>query len=243
MQQYFMDSCLKETIFFNDEQSHHITHVVRMKEGEIVKCVDQDEHAAYYTIHYENRKTMGLLKEKIEESPSKIRIYLGMSLIKKEKWEYCLQKSCECGAYTIYPFISSRSIVKVKDDKNDKKLERWQKIALEACEQSKQSHLCQIETIASYEEMMNIEADLKLIAYENADVKGQNLARVLSMHEHIESVLLLIGPEGGFSEKEVETAVAKGFVCISLGKRILRAETAAVCGINMLTYHYEMLGV
>lgn len=242
MQQYFIDEKVKDKIQFNDEQAHHIKNVMRMKEGNIVKVVDDEENAAYVCIHYENKQVFGLLKEEIVTNDMKLKIKLAMALIKKEKWEFCVQKACECGAYEIVPFVSSRSVVKISDEKNDKKLERWQKIASEACEQSKQNHCCEIQKVSSFDEIIDVKADLKLIAYENADKIANNLARVCIDHPNIKSVVVMIGPEGGFSEAEVRKAMDKGFVCISLGQSILRAETAAICSINMLKYHYEILG-
>lgn len=242
MQQYFIDEKISNQIHFNDEQSHHIKNVMRMKEGTIVKVVDDEENAALVTIHYENKNVYGLLDQTIEKDESKLQIKLGMALIKKDKWEFCIQKSCECGVYEILPFESSRCVVKISDEKNNKKLERWQKIASEACEQSKQNHLCEIKQVSMFDEILDIEADLKLIAYENADKIAHNLAAVCFNHPNIQSIFVLIGPEGGFSESEVHKAIDKGFICISLGKSILRAETAAVSSINMLKYHYEILG-
>ena len=243
MQQYFINDIIKEKIEFNDEQAHHIKNVMRMKENEIVKIVDIHENSALVKIHYESKKVFGLLKEMISDiASSNIRIHLGMALIKKDKWEFCIQKSCECGAYEIHPFIASRSVVKISDEKNDKKLERWQKIASEACEQSKQNHCCKINDIHSFDEICDFETDLKLIAYENADRIANNLASVCNTHPNIKSILILIGPEGGFSEAEVKKVISKGFYCVSLGNSILRAETAAITAINMLTYHYDILG-
>ena len=243
MQQYFIQTNIEDKILFNDEQAHHIKNVMRMKENEIVKVVDSNENAAYVMIHYESKKVYGILKERIiDELTSSIKIILGMALIKKDKFEFCIQKACECGVYEIIPFVSSRCVVKISDEKNDKKIERWQKIASEACEQSKQNHCCVIEDILSFDDMLNVDADLKLIAYENADRIANNLASVCLSNPNVHSVLVLIGPEGGFSESEVQKALSQGFICVSLGKSILRAETAAISAINMLTYHYDILG-
>lgn len=242
MQQYFIDEKVSEKVCFNDEQAHHIKNVMRMKEGSIVKVVDDEENAALVTIHYENKLVYGLLHEELDVSDSKIQIKLAMALIKKDKFEFCIQKSCECGAYEIHPFVSSRCVVKIADEKNDKKLDRWQKIASEACEQSKNNHLCEIKPVCTFNEMLECDADLKLIAYENADRIANNLASVCLKNKDIKTILVMIGPEGGFSEDEVQKAISHGYICVSLGNSILRAETAAICSINMLKYHYEILG-
>lgn len=241
MQQYFIDSKVLDTIEFNEEQSFHIQRVLRMKEGTVVKVVDADENAAFVTIHYEQKKVLGILKEKLEPQKRKIRITLAASLIKKDKWDFCIQKACECGAYTIAPFVSERSIVRIQDEKNEKKRMRWQKIALEACEQSKQDHCTQIMDVCEFSEILEMKSDLKLIAYENADRIASNIATILKKNPDVKDILIVIGPEGGFSEEEVKKALDHDFVCVSLGESILRAETASICAITMLRYHYELL--
>ena len=242
MQQYFIDEDIQEVIHFNDEQMHHIKNVMRMKEEALVKVVDRKENAALVSIHYDSKRVFGHLVQYLEKESMGIQILLGMALIKKDKWEFCIQKACECGAYEIYPFSSSRSVVKIADEKNEKKKERWQKIASEACEQYKQNHFCEIKEIVSFDELLDVKADLKLIAYENADRIANNLASVCFQHPLVQSILIVIGPEGGFSESEIQKALHKGFTCISLGNRILRAETAAISALSMLNYHYEILG-
>ena len=99
-----------------------------------------------------------------------------------------------------------------------------------------------INDILTYDEICKLDFDLKLIAYENADKIANNLASVCVQHKDAKKILVLIGPEGGFSESEVTKALSNGFICVSLGKSILRAETAAISAINMLTYHYDILG-
>ena len=244
MQQYFLDQSVQchETVEMNEEQAHHIRHVLRMKENTRIRIVDENQCVYFAHVLYENEKTLAYIEEAFDaKSESSIQIRFLMGLIKQEKWDYCIQKCCEAGVNEIIPFVSKRSVVKIKEDKNDNKLKRWNKIALEACEQSKRSHCVTVAPAMSLKEALNLEADLKLIAYECADVKGMNLASVLRKNPHIQSVLICVGCEGGFDPSEVEEAIQKGFICVSLGPRILRAETAAVSMINYLTYHYDML--
>lgn len=241
MQQYFLNQKLEEKIYFDPLQSHHIKNVMRMKKGSVIKAVDPDEHSALYTIDYEDHQVIGKLKEMLPEEKSAIEIILLMALIKKDKWDFCIQKACECSAYTILPFVSERCVVQL-DEKKEKKLIRWQKIASEACEQSKQNHLCEIKEPVSFSKALQVDADLKLIAYENADLQAHNLVAVLNNAQNVKRVAVMIGPEGGFSDHEIESALKSGFTCVSLGKSILRAETAAISALSMLKYHYEILG-
>ena len=121
--------------------------------------------------------------------------------------------------------ISSRCVVKAKEEKADKKLMRWNKIALEACEQCKRAHQTPVLASADFDQVLGVQADLKLIAYEDADLKACNLAAVFKEHPDISSIAVMIGPEGGFSLEEVAKAEAFGFVRVSLGTAIFRAES------------------
>lgn len=245
MQQYFVNEKVnvKDQILVSDEQAHHIRHVLRMKENTVIRIVDEDKQVFFAHVKYEGKQVLAVIDEVCEKtSESSLQLTLLMGLIKQDKWDFCIQKCCEVGVYEIQPFISQRSVVKVKEEKNDNKLKRWNKIALEACEQSKRSHQVQVKAPLSFKEVIEMEADLKLIAYEDADVKGMNLASVLKKEKNIHSVLMMVGCEGGFDPSEVQLALEKGFQCVSLGPRILRAETAAISFINYLTYHYDCLG-
>lgn len=244
MQQYFVNTSIEENekIYFDSEQSHHIKKVLRMKEGTVVRVVGTSNTVGLAEIGYDGQTCYGEVIEVLAcDSESKVKMTLCMGLIKKDKWDFCIQKACECGATTIVPFVSSRSVVKVSEEKSDKKLLRWNKIALEACEQSKRSVATQVSEVVSFKELMSLDADLKIIAYEDADVLGANLAHVLKEHPTCSSMLIAIGPEGGFERTEIDYAVDHGFVCVSLGKRILRAETAAMSALTMVSYHYDML--
>lgn len=244
MQQYFTNQTIQlhEAVLMEPKQAHHIQHVLRMKENSVVRIVDSNQQVYFGHIHYDSQQVFVIVDSICtKNSESKIKITLLMGLIKQEKWDYCIQKCCECGVHEIIPFTSQRSVVKVKEEKNNHKLARWNTIALEACEQSKRSHCVPIQAPRTLKEALSIEADLKLIAYEDADVKGMNVANVLKQHPNIQSVCICVGSEGGFDAQEVQAAIQQGFICVSLGSRILRAETAAVSFINYLTYHYDML--
>ena len=212
-----------------------------MKNETIVRVVDSKAQAFYASILYEDNHPFAKVIEEIKETgESRIKITLYMGLIKGEKWDYLIQKACECGVYSIVPAMSSRSVVKIKEEKNDRKLERWNKIAAEACEQCKRVH--QVE-VSNPIELKNIQPDdsLKLIAYEDADVHGSNMAKLLINNDK-NDISILIGPEGGFSKEEVKHMQSMGYQCISLGTRIFRAETAALFALNAITYHYDLLG-
>lgn len=246
MQQYFLDGNVQigEQVLLNEEQAHHISHVLRMKQGDVVRVIDVQHIPYLATVTFEGKQVYALIKEQLkDETKLPVDLYLAQGLIKNDKWDYVLQKASELGVHTIYPFTSRRSVVKYIEDKKDKKLVRWNKICLEACEQSKRSTLVEVKAPCNIKDLINIPADLKIIAYEDADYHSVTLARILKKHHHVTSILFVIGCEGGFDVEEVAYLEEHGFLRVSLGSRILRAETAAVSVISTTGFYYEMIGV
>lgn len=240
MQQYFIKENVKlnDMIIFTKEQSNHIQKVMRMNAGEIVKIVDRLGNPFLAEIIYEEKKLYGKVFEKLEKTLEKVEITLIQGMIKKEKWEFLIQKCCELGVTRIVPMISSRTIVKV--DANDaKKIERYNKIALEACEQCKRDTIVKVEAPIRFKEISKYKSELNIIAYEDVKFNSKKLKEVLDTHQDVKRITYVIGSEGGFSQDEVETLQMEGFICVSLGKRILRAETAAMSVVDVTNYHLD----
>lgn len=243
MQQYFIENKLEVNaeVVFNPEQSHHIKNVLRMKSDTTIRLVDSLSNAYYASIFYRDSCVLAKVKERIlKSSESKIQITLYMGLIKGEKWDYLIQKACECGVHTIVPLLTSRCVVKVKTEKNDRKRERWNKIAMEACEQCKRTHMVEVLDPVELKDLKKVDG-LGLIAYEDADFHSANLAACLKGN-NATHIAIVIGPEGGFSPQEVARITDLGYQCVSLGERILRAETAALFTLNAIVYHFDLLG-
>lgn len=243
MQQYFIEheANINDIVELNEEQAHHIKTVMRMKENDVIRIVDSMENAFFAKVIYDGKKVKASLtdiSDKKCENP--VEIILLMGLIKKDKWDVCIQKACECGVHTIIPFTSIRSVVHPTDT-TDKKVERWNKIAMEACEQCKRNHLVEVMKPMSLKDALkNIQADYKIIAYEDANIKGMSLKKILKTYEDPKKIIICIGVEGGFDPKEVQFAIEQGYDCVSLGGRILRAETAAMSMLSQLCYEYEL---
>ncbi|MEG0177464.1 16S rRNA (uracil(1498)-N(3))-methyltransferase [Anaerorhabdus sp.] len=234
MQQYFVQGeiTVNSTFEFDKEQSHHIQDVLRMKEGTIVRLVNQQQDAGFAKIQYQNKQVMGTVYEvDPNNTEMKCKVTLCVGLIKKEKWDYLLQKCTELGVSCIVPFESSRTVVKAKDEKVSKKLERWNKIVQEASEQSKRNGIVTIVEPISFKDIKKYKQTLNCVAYEDAKYTGEKLRDLL---KETSSVTLVIGPEGGFDQNEIDSLVKDGFHCISLGKRILRAETAATYALSAI---------
>lgn len=240
MQQYFITEKVKlnDMITFSKEQSNHIQKVMRMNQGDIVKVVDVEGKPFLTEITYLDKKLYAKVVEELDSVVDKVEINLVQGMIKKEKWEFLIQKCCELGVTKIVPMISSRTIVKV--DANDtKKIERYNKIALEACEQCKRDTIVNVSAPIRFKDVNEYRSDLNIIAYEDADFKSMKLKDVLEAHKDVKSITYVIGSEGGFSQEEVVKLQESGFICVSLGKRILRAETAAMSVVNVTHYHLD----
>ena len=172
------------------------------------------------------------------ELPAKITLFQGLP--KGDKVEYIIQKAVELGVYRIVLVDTKRTVVKLDEKKASKKMERYNAIALSAAKQAKRSIIPKVEGVLSLKEALKDaqELDEILIPYENAE--GISYAReVVKNLKEKESIGVFIGPEGGFAEEEVEKAKEQGAKCITLGKRILRTETAALTALSILMFELE----
>ena len=168
------------------------------------------------------------------------RIYLFQGLPKADKMELIIQKAVELGAYEIIPVETKRCVVKLDGKKAAKKVERWQQIAESAAKQSKRMLIPNVHQVLSFKEALKYaeSMDIRLIPYELA--KGmQETKEILAAIEQGQSIGIFIGPEGGFEEKEVEAAISEGAKPITLGKRILRTETAGLAILSVLMFQLE----
>lgn len=245
MQQYFYSkrAQINDYIVLNDEQAHHVSHVLRMRENDVVRIVDKENTMFFAHLLFEGKKVIAHLDQKIEDhTRNAVRITLLQGMIKKEKWDYVLQKSAELGVDCIVPFTSSRTVVKAKEERMDKKLLRWNKILLEACEQCKRSTLVDLKEPCLLKDAARYKSELNIIAYEDAGATSEKLHRLLAKYPKISSVTIAIGSEGGFSKEEVSMLMEMGYHRVSLGARILRAETAALAAIHGTSFYYDMAG-
>jgi 16S rRNA (uracil1498-N3)-methyltransferase len=183
--------------------------------------------------------------EETKELP--IQVAIASGLPKGDKLELIIQKATELGAHKFVPFNAARSIVKWDDKKGDKKLERWKKIAKEAAEQSHRSIVPTITKPFSFESLIQDSKnfDYKIVAYEEEAKAGEksHFASLLSKMETGQSLLVVFGPEGGLTEKEVQKLMDNGFLACGLGPRILRTETAPFYVLSAISYHFELQGV
>ena len=221
---------------------NHIRNVLRMKPGEAVRIADclgacyEGEIGEISS----DQVIVRLMGNRVESTELPVRVTLFQGLPKSDKMELIIQKNTELGVSGIVPVATSRAVVKLDEKKADGKVKRWNGIAEAAAKQSKRTLIPEVCPVISFKKAL-AEAekyDVKLMPYENAEGMAFT-RRCIGEIWPGATVAVFIGPEGGFSEEEVEAASAVGFVPITLGRRILRTETAGMCVLSMLGYVLE----
>ena len=246
MQRFFVEPHqIEETahqIHITGTDVNHISNVLRMKQGEEVWISDGGKKEYRCAIEAFSQEEVLLhiiyAQEPDYELPS--RIYLFQGLPKADKMELIIQKAVELGAYEVIPVETKRCVVKLDGKKAAKKVDRWQQIAESAAKQSKRMLIPNVHQIMTFKEALSYaqSMDIRLIPYELA--KGmQETKEILTAIEPGQSIGIFIGPEGGFEEKEVEAAIEEGAKPITLGRRILRTETAGLAILSVLMFQLE----
>ncbi|MCM3586280.1 16S rRNA (uracil(1498)-N(3))-methyltransferase [Mesobacillus maritimus] len=248
MQRYFVNNPSEDGRFqIIGDDYHHLVRVMRMKQGDQIICVSPNGDSALCEIaEITADQAIADIVKWNEDSPElPIQITIASGLPKGDKLELIIQKGTELGAYGFIPFIAARSVVKWDEKKSKKKVERWQKIAKEAAEQSHRTKIPNVEEPFNFKELVELgnQFDYKLIAYEEEARKGEAsvLVDVFSTMQPKQSLLVVFGPEGGLTEKEVAMLTEKGFLSCGLGPRILRTETAPLYLLSAASYHFELM--
>lgn len=232
------DQIQGDTVTIRGTDVNHIKNVLRMRPGEEILICNGQGKDCYCII---NKVSEGEITAEIKERKDtgtelKSRITLFQGLPKKDKIELIIQKAVELGVYEIVPVMTKRVIVKLEDKKKEeKKLERWQAIAEEAAKQSGRGIIPVIKPVISYKEALTEAGNMgrAVIPYENAS--GMSYTRELLQNIGlVDTIGIFIGPEGGFEESEIELATAQKVIPITLGKRILRTETAGLAVLSMI---------
>lgn len=234
MQRYFSKKDNNKFILNNDD-SYHITKVMRMNINDNIEVVDDNKCYLCKIISIENNVVAEIEKEIIEERELELEITIAQSLVKEQKMDYILQKTTELGISEIIPLQVDRSIIKI-NDKKDKKTDRWQKIVKEASEQSKRHKIPKVLDPMTVNELCKIEDyDLKLLCTVRENTK--NIKNILSNIKSNVRILFVVGPEGGFTQDEEDKMINNGFITVSLGNTVLRTETAGLFIMSVINYH------
>jgi len=237
------DQISDEFITIQGPDVNHIKNVLRMRTGEkLVICNGQGKDF-YCIINSESKDEILVSIEEVRDTDTELEgnIYLFQGLPKKDKMELIIQKAVELGVYEIIPVMTKRTVVKLEDKKKEaKKLERWQAIATSAAKQSNRGIIPNILSTMDFKEALKHakNMDIKMIPYENADDINKTKEIIQSIKSN-QSVAIFIGPEGGFEEKEITEALESGIQPITLGRRILRTETAGLAILSMIMLQLE----
>ena len=232
MQQYFCDQPIEvgKRYLFTKEQAHHAKDVLRMHHEKVRLVYDG---IGYFADAYNGEDGFGAdvyeQDERVNELDFDVILAIG-ELHKRDNFELVLQKATELGVKKIVPFESSRTVAKVKKEKQEKLLTRRNAIVLAASEQCKRNVVPVVCETVKLKKVMELEADTKLAPYENAYGKSRKISECLKG----KTILVVVGPEGGFSESEMAEFEKHGFEAVTLGNRILRAETACMYAMSVI---------
>mgnify|MGYP002568637298 FL=1 len=224
------------------EDVNHIANVLRMKKEDEVQICNQETGENYITKIMSFSKDeieCEIVKKIIETVESNVDITLFQGIPKFDKMELIIQKNTEVGVKKIVPVLMERTVVKLDEKTANKKIERWQKIAEVAAKQSMRDIIPEIENIIKLQDITKQDYDVVLVAYENEEknMLKQELKKLQGKDRY--KIAIVIGPEGGISEKEIEILKNMGASFVSLGKRILRTETAGIVMSGNIMYELE----
>jgi len=237
MQRYFV-RIVDNFAILSEDDVFHLTRVMRAKRGTEIEAVCD---GSVYLARVEKLKPLQIpiIRKIRENNELSNNVILIAALVKGEKMDMVLQKATELGVSEIILLQTERTIVKIKKDDKQVKFERFRKILKEAAEQSKRTKIPSLYRLITLEDLDTIEAKVRMIAYEQLEGSCASFNKVLDTIKPKDTIAVLIGPEGGFSESEVEIAMHFGYKPISLGRRILRAETASFYALSVIANHLE----
>lgn len=248
MHKFFInrDTISQDQCIIEGDDVKHIYKVLRLQPGANININDGCGSEYLGEIIEINKKEVRVkLLEKVNinnESSIKVHLYQGMP--KASKMDLIVQKCTELGVNSITPLITERVVVKGMEASEFKKVDRWSRIALEACKQSKRSIIPEINTPINFDELLEgIKSyDLIVVPYENKENYGIKYLSKKISNANIENVAIVIGPEGGFEEDEIKALEEKGAFIVTLGPRILRTETAGFVALSLIMYELGDLG-
>ncbi len=238
MTRFFVEPAelLSDSPLLTGENAKH-AKVLRLKVGEELLLCDGEGMESLCAVEeiFDCELHLRVLERRRAETEARVRVSVYMAFPKADKLEHVIQKATELGAYEIIAFPSGRCISKPDDKSLGKKLDRWQKIAASAAEQSGRGIVPKVLTLPSYKAALEraAQADKALLFYENERATTLRMALESGPYE---TVSLLTGPEGGLEEREVQQAMDAGLSVCTLGKRILRCETAPLCALSAVMY-------
>ena len=238
MQKFFVDkeNINDSKVIITGDDIKHIVKVLRKGVGDILKVSDgQGLEYEVKISHLEKEKVYADIIQKSQVEIQALEVTLYQALPKSDKMDSIIQKCTELGIAKIAPYVSEHTIVTVDKGKSDKKVERWRKVALEACKQSGRSIVPEIANVHTFDNVLNEMRgyDLNIFAYEKGNY---SIKKLLKENAESKRISVVVGPEGGFSEEEARKIIGNGAKAVGLGPRILRTETAGMAVLCIIMY-------
>ena len=247
MRHFYIDpsAATKQPVTIESAEAHHIKNVLRLKPGDQLKLFDGTGYEYQAVI-----SSIGTDKVEVEiqhklqtDVGAGARILVAQAFLKQKKMDDLVRKLSELGIACWIPFFSHRSVARPDKDRLAGRVQRWKRIATEALKQSRRSTMLEISDALAFEDLLELSKpyDLKIVCWEN---EASPLNRDIGAQKGtpLKSIMVLLGPEGGFTGQEIETARQNGFVTAGLGPRILRAETAALAASTLVQYLFGDMG-
>lgn len=236
MQRYFVEEKNNHSFFLNSEDSYHILTVMRMNLGDRIEIVSAGNLYLCKIVSIDNHMVEAEIISKYEvNNELAVDVTIAQALVKETKMDIILQKTTELGVHALIPYQTTRSVIKI-DGKEEKKIVRWQRIVKEASEQSKRNHIPKIYPIMDIDKLCKVECELKLLCTVNE--MSTNIKKVLSNYKKDDRIIIVVGPEGGFTKSEEEKLMNAGYIPVSLGNLILRTETVGLYVMSVINYHF-----
>jgi 16S rRNA (uracil1498-N3)-methyltransferase len=238
------------TIRLTAEESHHLARVLRLREGERVSAFDGlgNEWECEIAAIHKSECRLSILNELETVVESPLRLTLAQALVKGEKFDLVVQKATELGVSRILPVITEHCEIRISEERSEQRLQRWQRISLGAIKQSGRRRLVEINQPVRFQQFCRgLQGEPALIFSEKAgsekagpeksglEKAGRGLPPLAVQDS---GLTVVIGPEGGWSDDEIELATSSGLIPVHLGPRILRTETAAITAVTLAQYHY-----
>lgn len=230
----------QEIISLDEKASHHLSRVLRVAVDDHLTLFDGKGVEARVVITHIDKKSVRVKIESVHvsQTESPVHIHLAQGIARGEKMDWIIQKAVELGCQEITPLLTERCNVKLDSDREAKRLAHWESVVISACEQSGRSVLPRVNAPMAYESW------LKTVKADKCFVLSPHVTSQQSLESSPAgaSFVILVGPEGGLSDKEVESAINHGFSGLKLGPRILRTETAPLVALSILQYQFGDLG-
>lgn len=235
MQRYFAHEKKDDLFILGSDDLYHIRTVMRMKDNDKIYVVY--DKTTYICCLENVKKDIQVRIESVveKESKSTLEVTLFLPLLKEQKMDLVLQKATELGISKIIPMTTSRSIIRLNEGKEDKKLERWRRICKEASEQAHRETIPEVEPII---DIMNVPLLPGLNLVCSTVEKEKNIKYILQNHRDYDKINMVVGPEGGLSEKEEKYLKELGFIPVTLGSNIMRVETVPIFVLSTINYEF-----